>query len=67
MVDRCTQGSMIKGEDYVGLGLTCAQLVCQAVKRGINQRRQKQLSQVDIEAIELLRMWIALAHIPQTD
>ena len=45
---------MIKEADWVQLGLTCAEL-CQALDRGINGRRQEELSQSALEAIEQLK------------
>ena len=45
---------MIKEADYVELGLTCAG-VCQALDRGINGRRQEQLSQSALKSIERLK------------
>ena len=41
---------MINEEDYVDLGLTCAD-VCRALDRGINGRRTDELSQSVSEAI----------------
>ena len=54
VADRCTQDSVIEEKDCVELGLTCSE-VCQALDRGINGRRQEQLSQPVIEAIERLK------------
>ena len=48
---------MAKEADCVELGLTCAE-VCQALDRGINGRRQEQLSQSVLETIEQLAMYV---------
>ena len=45
---------MIKEVGCVELGLTCAE-VCRALDRGINGRRQEQLGQSIVEAIERLK------------
>ena len=45
---------MIKEPDCIELGLTCAK-TCQTLDRGIAGRRQEQLSQSVLEAIERLR------------
>jgi len=44
---------MIDKVDYVELGLACAE-VCEALNRGINERRVNQLSQSVLMAIEQL-------------
>ena len=41
--------------DYVGLGLTCAD-VCKALNRGMDRRRTDQLSRSVLEAIGRLTM-----------
>ena len=46
---------MISKEDYVELGLTCAD-VCEALNRGVNRRRADQLNQTVLEAIEELTL-----------
>lgn len=51
---------MIKEEDWVQLGLTCAE-ICQMLDRGINGGQQEQLSQSVLEAIERLNTWVWLA------
>ena len=45
---------MIKEVDCVELGLTCAK-VCQALDRGIDGRRQEQISQSALKTIERLK------------
>ena len=42
---------MINEEDYVDLGLACAD-VCKALDRGVNGRRVDELNQPAFEAIE---------------
>ena len=44
---------MINKEDYVDLGLACAD-ACRALERGLNGRRADELSRSVFEAIEQL-------------
>ena len=48
--DECTQDSMMNEEDYVDLGLACAD-VCRALDRGMSGRRVDEFSQSVFEAI----------------
>ena len=48
---------MINEEDYVDLGLACAD-VCRALDRGMNGRRVDGLSQSVFEAITQLATWV---------
>ena len=48
---------MINEEDYVDLGLGCAD-VCRALDRGMNGRRVDELSQSVFEAIAQLTTWV---------
>ncbi|KAF9643251.1 hypothetical protein BDM02DRAFT_3132560 [Thelephora ganbajun] len=50
--------SMIKKVDYVELGLACAE-VCGVLDRGMNGRREDQISQSVFEAIERLTTTVA--------
>ena len=47
------QDSIINEEDYVDLGLACAD-VCRALDRGMNERRAHEVSRPVLEAIEQL-------------
>ena len=46
---------MIKKADYVELGLTCAD-VCKALNQGIGTRREDQLGQPVLKAVERLAL-----------
>ena len=46
---------MVNKADYVELGLTCAD-VCEALNLGMDRRREDQLSQSVLEAIEELTL-----------
>ena len=46
---------MINEEDYVELGLSCAE-VCKVLDRGLNGRQFDELSQPVLEAIQELAM-----------
>jgi len=48
---------MVGEEEYVKLGLSCAD-VCKALDRGINGRRVDQPSQSILRTIEQLTMWV---------
>ena len=47
------QNSMANEQDYVDLGVSCAE-VCQALDRGINGRRLEELSKPVLGAVGLL-------------
>ena len=49
------QDSLINEEDYVELGLSCAE-VCKVLDRGLNGRQFDELSQPVLEAIQELAM-----------
>jgi len=56
LIDRkpkCTQDTMINREDYVELGLTCAD-ACTALDRGLNGKRLNDLGNSVREAVEQL-------------
>ena len=58
------QDSMINEEDYVDLGLACAE-VCKVLDRGMNGRRVNELSQPVFEAIGQSTTWVESAtHTP---
>ena len=48
-----TQDTMIHKQDYVDLGLSCAD-VCQTLERGLKGRRPNELSQSVLGAVENL-------------
>jgi hypothetical protein len=47
---------MVKNPDYVGLGLSCAD-ICRALDRGINGREPNEPSQPVYNAINQLTRW----------
>jgi hypothetical protein len=48
---------MVDNPDYVGLGLSCAD-VCRALDRGINGRKPNDPSQSVYDAIDQLTRWV---------
>ena len=44
------QDSIANGEDYIDLGLSCAE-ICQTLDRGLNERRLDELSRSVLAAI----------------
>ena len=48
-----TQDSMVNEQDYVGLGLSCAD-ICTALDRGMNGKKLADLSQSVCDAINQL-------------
>lgn len=48
---------MINKRDYVALGLACAD-VCDALKRGVDGKKEDKLSQPVYEAIAQLTVWV---------
>ena len=52
---RFPQGSMVNEQDYVELGLNCAD-ICKALDRGMNGKKVDELSQPLCEAINQLTM-----------
>jgi hypothetical protein len=48
---------MVDNPDYVGLGLSCAD-VCRALGRGINGKRLEELSQSVYDATNQLTLWV---------
>ena len=51
------QDSMANKQDYVDLGLTCAN-ICTVLDRGLEGRRLDELSKSVLGAIELLTVWV---------
>ena len=56
MIHTC-QDSMVNDQDYVDLGLACAD-ICRALDRGMNGKRLDDLSQPVRDAINQLTMWV---------
>jgi len=50
---------MINEQDYVELGLGCAD-ICRALDRGVNGKKLDDLSRPVCEAINQLKMWVKL-------
>jgi hypothetical protein len=48
---------MVDNTDYVGLGLSCAD-VCRALARGVNGKRLEELSQSVYDATNRLTVWV---------
>ena len=55
----CNQDSMANKDEYVELGLTCAN-VCRALDRGMNGKELRDLSQSVCEAINQLTTWVRM-------
>ena len=51
------QDSMANEEDYVGLGLNCAD-ICKALDRGVNGKKLDDLSPSVCQAIDQLTTWV---------
>jgi hypothetical protein len=51
------QDSMVNEQDYVDLGLICAD-ICTVLDRGLEGRRLNELSKSVLGAIELLTAWV---------
>jgi len=56
-VNMPSQDSMINKQDYVDLGLGCAD-ICRALDRGMNGKKLDDLSQSVREAIAQLTTWV---------
>ena len=53
----CIQDSMANKQDYVELGLNCAD-ICKALSRGMNGKKLSDLSHSACEAINGLTRWV---------
>jgi hypothetical protein len=51
---------MVDNMDYVGLGLSCAN-VCRALGRGINGKKLDEFSQSSYDAANQLTLWVGPA------